>query len=76
MILAVIEAAAALDGQVEVAIPIVRWFGCGRQTEQANWRRAFKGDHADAMLDRIDIHPPAGVRGAVVIAVVDERFDL
>ena len=77
MILAVIEATIALDCKIEVVIPLVRWFGCGRQTKQTKWRRTFKGDDADAMLDRIDIHPPAaGVRASVVIAVVDERFDL
>ena len=76
MVLVVVEPAVTRDGQIKIAIPVVRRLSACFRTEYIEGSRAREGVDAHAVLHRLDIHAPvAGMGTRVVVTVVDQGLD-
>ena len=76
MVLVVVEPAVTRDGQIKIAIPVMRRLGTCLCAEYIKGSRALERVYAHAVIHRLDIHAPvAGMGTRVVVTVVDQGLD-
>ena len=76
VVLLIVEPAVALDGQIEIAIPVVRELYSRTRTQQIVRRRALKSLDVQAVLYRLDVHSPVASLGRrVVVTIIDQGLD-
>src|SRR6266536_3100348 len=76
MVFMVVEPTVARDSQIEIAIPVVGWFGTRFCTQQVEWGGAVEGIHSQTVTYRLDAHlPVARVGTRVIVAITDQSLD-
>src|SRR6266581_6918756 len=76
MVLLIVQTAVTLKHKIEIPEPIMCRLAGGALAKKVERGGALVSEHAQSVLDLADLHMPiAGMRGRVVVAVIDQRLE-